>query len=112
MADSIETGAVSEQRKLIVSLRERIDEIAWTMEKSQIADYVQLMHKPWRLAMLNLVSGISRGVGIAIGFTIFTSTIVYVLQALGALNLPIIGDYIANLIEHVQQHLEREGYTY
>jgi hypothetical protein len=113
MASTVEQGsAAAEQQKLIVTLRERLEQIAQTMEKSQIADYLQLMHKPWRLICLNLLSGISRGVGIAIGFTIFTSTIVYILQAIGALNLPIVGNYIADLVKHVQGQLERDGYAY
>ncbi|KIL41799.1 hypothetical protein SD70_05220 [Gordoniibacillus kamchatkensis] len=105
-------ASAAEQRKLVATLRERVEQIAQTMEKSQIADYVQLMHKPRRLIWLNLVAGISRGVGIAIGFTIFTSSIVYLLRMLGALDLPIIGGYIAEVVKHVQMQLEHDGYVY
>lgn len=37
---------------------------------------------------------------------LFAATIIYVLQALGALNLPIIGDYIADIVRIVQRQLE------
>ena len=84
--------------------------IAEQMEKSRIADYTQLLHKPWRLIWLNLLSGTARGVGIAIGFTFFAATIIYVLQVLGALNLPIIGDYIADIVRIVQRQLELNTY--
>lgn len=107
-----ENKAAAEQHKLVATLRERVEVIAQTIEKSQIADYVQLMHKPRRLIFLNLVSGIARGVGIAIGFTIFTSSIVYVMQKIGALNLPIVGDYIADVVRHVQAQLEHDGYRF
>ena len=50
------------------------------------------------------------GIGIAIGFTFFAATILYVLQMLGKLNLPIIGDYIADIVRIVQRQLE--GRTY
>lgn len=112
MTTSEQTAAAAEQQKLMATLRERVEQIAQTMEKSQIADYVKLMHRPRRLVYLNLLSGIARGIGIAIGFTIFTSTIVYVLQLVGALDLPIIGGYIADLVKHVQMQLERDGYGY
>ncbi|WP_232436918.1 DUF5665 domain-containing protein [Paenibacillus senegalimassiliensis] len=82
--------------------------LKWTrqLEKSRIAEYTQLLNRPWRLVWLNLISGTARGVGIAIGFTFFAATIIYVLQILGALNLPIIGDYIADIVRIVQRQLE------
>lgn len=76
------------------------------MEKSRIAQYTELLHSPWRLIWLNVLSGAARGVGIAVGFTFFAATIIYVLQGLGALNLPIIGDYIADIVRIVQHQLE------
>ncbi|RCX22847.1 hypothetical protein DFP94_101433 [Fontibacillus phaseoli] len=80
------------------------------LEKSRIADYTLLLNSPWRLIWLNLLSGTARGVGIAIGFTFFAATIIYVLQVLGALNLPIIGDYIADIVRIVQRQLELNTY--
>ncbi|WP_044479262.1 DUF5665 domain-containing protein [Paenibacillus antibioticophila] len=86
--------------------------LTWTqqLEKSRIAEYTQLLNRPWRLIWLNLLSGTSRGVGIAIGFTFFAATIIYLLQLLGALNLPIIGDYIADVVRIVQRQLELNTY--
>ena len=57
-----------------------------------------------------IVSGMARGIGIAIGFTFFAATILYVLQMLGKLNLPIIGDYIADIVRIVQRQLEGRAY--
>jgi hypothetical protein len=80
--------------------------LAQQMEKSRIAEYTELLHSPWRLIWLNVLSGTARGLGIALGFTFFAATIIYVLQLLGALNLPIIGDYIADIVRIVQHQLE------
>ncbi len=80
------------------------------MERTQIADYVRLLNKPWTLIWKNLLAGTARGIGIAIGFTFFAATILYVLRILGALNLPIIGDYIADIVRIVQ--IQLEGKTY
>jgi hypothetical protein len=96
----------TDQNQLLEKMNEKIQTIAGNMERTQIADYIQLMNSPGRLITLNLISGIARGVGIAIGFTIFTATIVYLLKALGALDLPIIGDYIADIVRIVQIQLE------
>lgn len=76
----------------------------------EIAEYVQLMNHPRKLIINNLLSGIARGVGIAMGLSVFLVTALYVLRALGTLNLPIIGDYIADIVKVVQAQLE--GRTY
>ena len=80
--------------------------LAQQMEKSRIAQYTELIQSPWRLIWLNILTGTARGLGIALGFTFFAATIIYVLQVLGALNLPIIGDYIADIVRIVQHQLE------
>ncbi|MMZ63286.1 hypothetical protein D3C76_1061680 [compost metagenome] len=80
------------------------------LEKSKIAEYTELLNRPWRLIWTNLLAGTARGVGIAIGFTFFAATIIYILQLLGALNLPIIGDYIADIVRIVQRQLELNTY--
>ncbi|MNW25327.1 hypothetical protein D3C74_20660 [compost metagenome] len=83
---------------------------ATRMEYARLADYALLLNRPLRLIWLNLLSGTFRGVGIAIGFTFFAATIIYILQVLGALNLPIIGDYIADIVRIVQRQLELTSY--
>lgn len=80
------------------------------MEQARIVEYAELLNKPWRMVWTNLLSGAAKGVGIAIGFTIFAATIVYFLQLLGALNLPIVGDYIADIVRIVQRQLELSTY--
>jgi hypothetical protein len=93
-------------RKLMESIHQQVIKITNQLERIQIADYVDLLNSPRRLIVSNLIAGVSRGVGIAIGFTVFATTILYVLQLLGALNIPIIGDYIADIVKHVQYQLE------
>jgi hypothetical protein len=100
----------ADNRKLLQNIHEQISRVAADIERTQIADYVQLMNSPKKLVWTNLLAGTARGVGIAIGFTVFATTILYFLKALGALNLPIIGDYIADVVRHVQFQLE--GRTY
>jgi hypothetical protein len=91
---------------MLDSIHEQVQKVAENIDRTQIADYVQLMNSPKRLIWTNLLVGISRGVGIAIGFTIFATTILYFLRALGALNLPIVGGFIADIVRHVQYQLE------
>jgi hypothetical protein len=86
-------------------LKGQVETIANHLERAQIAEYVQLLNSPRKLIMRNLLAGTARGIGIAIGFTIFSATIVYVLRQIGALDLPIIGHYIADLVKAVQANM-------
>lgn len=91
-------------------LSDKLERLSIDMEKAQLKEYVNLMHRPWQLIWRNLISGLSRGVGIALGFTFFAATIIYLLKLLGALNLPIVGDYIAEIVRIVQRQLQINPY--
>jgi hypothetical protein len=96
--------------KLLKSIHRQVHKVAENIDRTQIADYVQLMNSPKKLVWTNMLAGLSRGVGFAIGFTIFATTILYLLRALGALNLPIVGGYIADIVRHVQYQLEGRAF--
>lgn len=81
-----------------------------SLKYKEIAEYVHLMNKPKKLIINNLLSGISRGIGIALGVTVFFVTALYLLRALGALNLPIVGDYIADIVKVVQAQLDGRAF--
>jgi tetrahydromethanopterin S-methyltransferase subunit F len=107
-ADRKPEGEIS--ASLLSRLSDQLDRVARNMEAAEIRDYIELTHKPVKLIIRNLISGTFRGIGIAIGFTFFAATIVYILQMLGKLNLPIVGDYIADIVRIVQQQLQINPY--
>ncbi len=87
-------------------LRKTLEQISDSLERSKIAEYVELLNHPWRLAYLNLISGLFRGVGLAVGFTLLGSLLIYVLTRSFVLNLPIIGNFIGELVWIIQQYLK------
>ncbi len=93
-------------------IEDQLSLIAQQLEKTQIAEYVQLLNKPKRLFFLNFWSGIARGIGIAIGVTVFSALIIIILQKIGALNLPLIGDFIAEIVKIVQAQLNYDTKYY
>ncbi|HEX3033174.1 MAG TPA: DUF5665 domain-containing protein [Bacillota bacterium] len=86
-------------------LKSKIEELSLAMEKMKLAEYVELLHRPWRLMFINLIAGLARGVGIAIGFALLGAVLIYSLQKLAILNLPLIGGVIADLVRIVQLQL-------
>ncbi|ARU63933.1 hypothetical protein CBW65_16215 [Tumebacillus avium] len=87
-------------------LSEQIERLAIHMEKANFADYVKMLHRPRRMMFYSLLSGIARGVGLGVGFSVIGATLVYLLQKLQLLGLPLIGDYIAELVRIVQSNLD------
>lgn len=84
----------------------KLDEISLTMEKLGIAEYVEMLRNPRRLFFINFWAGLYRGFGMAVGFTILGAIVLYVLQKLIVLNVPLIGDFIADLVNIVQIQLK------
>jgi len=98
------------QQKSIINLQDRIKDLAINIEKMKLAEYVELLNSPWRLLWINFISGIARGMGIAVGFAILGAILLIVLQKLVALNLPVIGGIIADIVEIVQQQMKTNRY--
>lgn len=84
------------------SLSEKIDKINETLQKSNIIEMSYILGNKKEILKRNLIAGISRGVGIGIGVTIVTAIIIYVLQKIILLNIPIIGDYVADIVHIVE----------
>ena len=83
-------------------INKKIDKINKILEKSNIVEISYILGNKKEILKRNLIAGISRGVGIGIGITIITAIIVYLLRKLIMLNIPIIGDYIADIVEIVE----------
>lgn len=93
------------ERGLLEEILARLDSIALAMEKTGIAEYVDMLHNPRRLLFLNFWAGVVRGFGMAIGFTLLAALVIYLLQKLLVVNMPLIGDFIADIIDIVQHRL-------
>lgn len=84
-------------------LEEKISNLAYTLEKAQISEYVSLLENPKKLLYINFLTGIARGLGMAVGFTILGALLIYILQKLVLLNLPLISDFIADIVLMVRE---------
>lgn len=91
---------------LIEALKQKIDELSLNLERMKLAEYVELLNKPKRLLYINFISGLARGLGIAVGFTLLGALVLFILQRIVVLNLPLVSDFIATLVRLVQLQLE------
>lgn len=87
------------------TLRKRLDELSFAIEKMNLAEYTALLRNPWRLLWVNFMAGSARGLGLGIGFAILSAVVLYILRGLMMANLPVIGDLVATIVRLVEQNL-------
>ncbi|NLM25720.1 MAG: hypothetical protein GX208_06335 [Firmicutes bacterium] len=96
--------------KELKTLLRKVEELTMAMEKASIAEYVALYSKPWRFIYFNFLGGVVRGFGLGIGFTAISALFLYLLGRIASLNLPIVGEFIAEITRIVQNELARRSF--
>lgn len=89
----------------VKELEGRVEQIALMLEKAKIGEYVAFMTKPKVMLLNNFIAGLARGFGMAIGFTLLGALVLYLLRQAVLLNIPIIGNFIAEIVKIVQDNL-------
>ena len=82
---------------------EKIDKLNNNLTKENIEDFAYVFGSKKEIFKRNFLAGISRGVGIAIGVTLVTAILIYTLQRIVRLNIPLIGKYIVDIVEIVEK---------
>ncbi len=86
--------------KKLTAMERRLERWAILLEKIKIDDLLHNYANPKRLIWVNILSGLARGLGLTIGTALIIAILGYVLNQF--ISLPIIGEYIANLIDVIQ----------
>ena len=86
-----------------IKFQERyLEKLIIIIERSRIRDYMYLTDSKRRLFIINLIEGLGKGFGQAIGFTILAAIVLGILFSW--VDLPFIGRYIAKLLNYVQEY--------
>lgn len=85
-------------------INKKIDNINDRLLKNNLIDISEIVGSRYELLKRNLISGIFKGMGIGIGFTIITAVIVIIMQKIVKLNIPIIGEYVSDIVEIVEKN--------
>ncbi len=83
----------------------QVEKLSQDMERFNLAEYINMLNNPRRYLFVNFIGGLARGFGIALGFTILGALALWIMQRLVVFNLPLIGDFIAELVAIVQEQL-------
>ncbi len=91
------------KKRKIKILEKSINELNRILQEGNFVELSYLLGNKKEMIIRNFIAGIFRGVGIGIGVTIITAILVIILQKIVTLNIPIIGEYIADIVEIVQR---------
>lgn len=80
----------------------QLEKLADRLERMRFGDYVTNLNKTSRLIWLNLVAGISRGVGLTVGATLVIAIIFKIITAVISMNVP----YLSPMMQEVRQMLD------
>ena len=84
-------------------LLEKLESLNYMLNKNRVLDLIELTGNTKKYFIRNFLSGITKGIGVWICFSIITALIIYLLQKIIKLNIPVISQYISDIIEIVQK---------
>ena len=85
-------------------LMKNIDKLNFTLTKNNLIDLAEILGNRKELLIRNLIAGMAKGIGIGIGFSLLTAVLIIILQKIVTLNIPVIGDYISDIVEIVDRN--------
>ena len=88
-------------RGLLWRLKRQVDRL----ESMNMEQYMLYINDTRRYLWRNFTAGIARGLGGAVGFTILGAIVAAVLSRLTLENVPLIGGFLAEIVDAVQQNL-------
>ena len=96
----------TEERERMEKLMARLESYLLSLEQMRLKEYIHYLGDRRRLMRSHFLGGVARGLGMAVGFTILGAILVLVVQRLASRNLPVIGDFLAQIVSIVQRRLE------
>lgn len=86
---------------LLWRLRKQVN----TLESLNLNEYMLYITDTRRFLWRNFIGGVARGLGSAVGFAILGAVVAAILSRLTLDNVPLIGGFLAEIVEAVQQNL-------
>ena len=62
---------------------------------------------PARTLLVIFVGGLAMGAGMALGLTVFSGLAIIIVQEIIELELPVVGEILAEVVEVTEEHIQR-----
>ena len=84
-------------------LSKSVENLNKILQEGNFIELSYLLGNKKEMFIRNFFAGISRGIGIGVGVTVISAILIIILQKIVTLNIPVIGEYIADIVEIVQR---------
>ena len=84
-------------------LNKSLDKINESMQNKNVQELISILGSKKKIFWRNFWAGIARGIGIGIGVTIITAILILLMRNIVALNIPVIGEFIADIVDIVEK---------
>ena len=81
------------------------EHLAQRLELMHLEAYLRYVHDWRKRLFFDFLSGIARGVGFSLGFSVLGALLLYILKNIALSNLPVIGKFLAELVRIVENNL-------
>ena len=82
-----------------------ISKLTDTLERMHLDDYLEYVSNRRRMIWNNLLYCVLRGLGFTLGFTVLGALVVVLLRHLLVINIPGIGDFLAEVIHAIEARM-------
>ena len=72
------------------------------LERTRIYEIAEILDSKSKMFFRSVLSGIGKGIGTGIGFYLITAVLIWLLQYIVRLNIPVIGKYISDIVDIVE----------
>lgn len=83
----------------------KLEKTAQRLEMVRLDAYLRHARNWKRVFLMDFLSGVVRGIGFSIGFSVLGALFVYILKNMALANLPVIGRFLADLVRIVEKNL-------
>ena len=83
----------------------QLEHLVQRMEWLHLDAFLRYVHDWPKRLFFDFLSGIARGIGFSIGFSILGALLLYILRNMAMSNLPVIGQFVAQLVRIVENNL-------
>lgn len=83
----------------------RLERLAHRVELLHLEAFLRYVHDWRRRLFFDFLSGIARGIGFSVGFSILGALLLFLLRNMAMSNLPVIGQFVAQLVRIVESNL-------
>lgn len=89
-------------RKIKKQIDKNMERVTLKQTRNNMLEAAMIMGNKGEILKRNFWAGIWRGIGSGIGFTIITGLVIFTLQKIVSFNIPVLGDFIADIVEIVK----------